>query len=88
MGSENGILRKPSGLTVDEVVRKLLGTLADKGVKVFAVVDHSGEAEKVGLHMPPTKLLIFGNPKGGTPAYAGVAERRHRLAHENPGCGR
>jgi uncharacterized protein (DUF302 family) len=41
--------------------------LASKNVKVFAVVDHSGEAEKAGLKMPPTQLLIFGNPKGGTP---------------------
>ncbi|HKE10170.1 MAG TPA: DUF302 domain-containing protein, partial [Myxococcota bacterium] len=36
-------------------------------VSLFALVDHSGEAEKVGMKMPPTKLLIFGNPKGGTP---------------------
>jgi len=34
---------------------------------LFALIDHSGEAEKAGLKMPPTKLLIFGNPKGGTP---------------------
>ena len=38
-----------------------------KGVKLFALVDHSGEAEKAGMSMPPTKLLIFGNPKAGTP---------------------
>jgi uncharacterized protein (DUF302 family) len=41
--------------------------LRAKGVKLFALVDHSGEAESAGLHMPPTRLLIFGNPKGGTP---------------------
>jgi uncharacterized protein (DUF302 family) len=41
--------------------------LQSKGVTLFALVDHSGEAEKVGVKMPPTKLLIFGNPKGGTP---------------------
>jgi len=41
--------------------------LDSKGVKIFALIDHGGEAEKVGLKMPPTKLLIFGNPKAGTP---------------------
>lgn len=41
--------------------------LKAKGVTLFGLVDHSGEAEKVGMTMPPTKLLVFGNPKGGTP---------------------
>ncbi len=41
--------------------------LAEGGVQVFALIDHSGEAGKVGMKMRPTKLLIFGNPKGGTP---------------------
>jgi uncharacterized protein (DUF302 family) len=52
---------------VDETVEKLKSTLRDKGISLFALVDHSGEAEKVGMKMRPTKLLIFGNPKGGTP---------------------
>lgn len=65
--AENGIIRKPSNHSVDETVEKLKGILESKGVKLFAVVDHGGEAEKAGLKMPPTKLLIFGNPKGGTP---------------------
>ena len=52
---------------MDETVDKLKTILKSKGVTLFALVDHSGEAEKVGLKMPPTKLLIFGNPKGGTP---------------------
>lgn len=64
---ENGIIHKPTKHSVDEVLRKLQAILAARGVTVFALVDHSGEAEKVGMHMPPTKLLIFGNPKGGTP---------------------
>lgn len=63
----NGIIHKPSSHSVDEVLRRLQSILAARGVKIFALVDHSGEAEKVGMHMPPTKLLIFGNPKGGTP---------------------
>jgi uncharacterized protein (DUF302 family) len=63
----NGIIHIPSSHSVDEVVSKLQSILAGKGVTVFALIDHSGEAEKVGMHMRPTKLLIFGNPKGGTP---------------------
>jgi uncharacterized protein (DUF302 family) len=64
---DNGIVRKPSNYSVDETVRKLQAVLAAKAVTVFALIDHSGEAEKVGMQMPPTKLLVFGNPKGGTP---------------------
>ena len=63
----NGIVRKPSNHSVDETVEKLKGILQARGVMLFALVDHSGEAAKVGMKMPPTKLLIFGNPKGGTP---------------------
>ena len=63
----NGIVCKKSKHSVDETVEKLKATLEAKGVTLFALVDHSGEAQKVGLTMPPTKLLIFGSPKGGTP---------------------
>jgi uncharacterized protein (DUF302 family) len=56
-----------SNHSVDQTVEKLKGILQAKGVTLFALVDHSGEAEKVGMTMRPTKLLIFGNPKGGTP---------------------
>jgi uncharacterized protein (DUF302 family)/uncharacterized membrane protein YidH (DUF202 family) len=62
-----GIIDTPSNHSVDKTVEKLKGILAAKGITLFALVDHSGEAEKVGIRMPPTKLLIFGNPKGGTP---------------------
>lgn len=65
--SGNGIINKPSNHSVDGTVEKLKGILQAKGVALFALVDHSGEAEKVGLKMLPTKLLIFGNPKAGTP---------------------
>ena len=64
---ENGIVTIPSHHSVDGTVEKLQGILRAKGVKLFALVDHSGEAEKVGMQMRPTKLLIFGNPKAGTP---------------------
>lgn len=67
MRNEEGIVKIPSHHSVDETVDKLKTILKSKGVTLFAVVDHSGEAEKVGLKMPPTKLVIFGNPKGGTP---------------------
>ncbi len=63
----NGLLQIASPYTVEETVRRLESVLAERGVRVFAFVDHSGEAEKVGMKMRPTKLLIFGNPKGGTP---------------------
>lgn len=63
----NGIVTIAGRNSVDQIVLKLEEILAAKGVKLFAMVDHSGEAEKAGLRMPPTKLLIFGNPKAGTP---------------------
>ena len=64
---DNGIITKPSHHPVDETVERLKGLLQAKGITLFALVDHSGEAGKVGLSMPPTKLLIFGNPQTGTP---------------------
>lgn len=56
-----------SRYTVDETVHRLESILAARGLQLFALVDHSGEATKVGMKMPPTKLLLFGSPKGGTP---------------------
>jgi uncharacterized protein (DUF302 family) len=64
---EEGIVKIQSHHSVDETVDKLKTILQSRGVTLFALVDHSGEAEKVGMKMPPTKLLIFGSPKGGTP---------------------
>jgi uncharacterized protein (DUF302 family) len=63
----NGIVQVASKYSVDETVTRLESVLAERGVRVFAIVDHSGEAENVGIKMRPTKLVIFGNPKGGTP---------------------
>jgi uncharacterized protein (DUF302 family)/uncharacterized membrane protein YidH (DUF202 family) len=63
----NGITNKASNHSVDQTVEKLKTILQSKGVTLFALVDHSGEAEKVGMKMRPTKLLIFGSPKAGTP---------------------
>jgi uncharacterized protein (DUF302 family) len=63
----NGIVAIPSNHSVDETVEKLKSILNAKDITLFALVDHSGEAAKVGMAMPPTKLLIFGSPKAGTP---------------------
>src|SRR5579863_2055047 len=65
--TENGIVTIRCHQSVDQAVQKLEGILLAKGVKLFALIDHSGEAEKAGMQMRPTKLLIFGNPKAGTP---------------------
>lgn len=65
--TSKGIIGKLSKHSVDETVERLKNILEAKGVTLFALVDHSGEAARVGMKMPPTKLLIFGSPKGGTP---------------------
>src|SRR6267378_5305035 len=67
LNAGKGIIDAPSNHSVDQTVDKLKGILESKGVNLFALVDHSGEAAKVGMKMRPTKLLIFGSPKAGTP---------------------
>ncbi|HYM77008.1 MAG TPA: DUF302 domain-containing protein [Candidatus Dormibacteraeota bacterium] len=67
MANESGLTRVASHYSVDETIGRLRAALGEKGLQTFALIDHSGEAEKVGLKMPPTKVLIFGSPKGGTP---------------------
>jgi uncharacterized protein (DUF302 family) len=62
-----GLVQVASPYSVEETVKRLQSILAQKGLQVFALVDHSGEAEKVGMKMPATKLVIFGSPKAGTP---------------------
>ena len=63
----NGIVDIPSNHSVDETVERIKNILQRKGITLFSLIDHSGEAEKVGMKMLPTKLLIFGSPKAGTP---------------------
>jgi uncharacterized protein (DUF302 family) len=63
----NGLITLTSQHSVDEIVASLSAMLKAKGITLFALIDHSGEAGKVGLNMPPTKLLIFGDPGAGTP---------------------
>jgi uncharacterized protein (DUF302 family) len=62
-----GITSIPSHRSVDQTVEALTNTLAARSITLFALVDHSGEAAKAGMTMPPTKLLIFGSPRAGTP---------------------
>ena len=64
---DKGLVTLSSRHSVDETVRRIDAAISAKGMQVFAVIDHSGEAEKVGLKMRPTKVVIFGSPKGGTP---------------------
>src|SRR4051812_39214938 len=65
--SSRGMVDRPSNHSVDETVERLRKILLSKGITLFALVDHSGEAEKVGITIPSSKLLIFGSPKTGTP---------------------
>ena len=67
MANENGLIQVASHYSVDETVKRLEAAFVEKALQVFALIDHSGEAEKVGLKMRPTKVLIVGSPKGGTP---------------------
>ncbi len=64
---QNGLVHLASQHSVEEIMQRLEALLSERGVTIFARVDHSGEAAKVRLAMRPTKLLIFGSPKGGTP---------------------
>jgi uncharacterized protein (DUF302 family)/uncharacterized membrane protein YidH (DUF202 family) len=67
LASGSGIIDIRSNHSIDETVKSLERILEAQGVTLFALIDHSGEAEKVGMEMPPTKLLIFGSPRAGTP---------------------
>src|ERR1700730_4980815 len=66
-GKSSGLIDILSSHSVEETVEKLMGILQAKGITLFVLVDRSGEAAKFGMKMRPTKLVIFGNPKAGTP---------------------
>jgi uncharacterized protein (DUF302 family) len=72
LDKDMGIVDIPSNHSVDTTVEKIQGILQAKGVTLFALIDHSGEARKSGMTMPATKLLIFGSPKAGTPVMLAV----------------
>jgi uncharacterized protein (DUF302 family) len=67
-----GVVTKLSSRSVEDTVARLKDVLETRGIKVFAVIDHSGAAESVGLQLRDTKVVMFGNPKGGTPAMVEV----------------
>ena len=67
MKTGEGIISRPSKHSVPETLDRVETRLRERGIKIFARVNHSGEAAAAGLSLPPTELLIFGNPKGGTP---------------------
>ena len=62
-----GVQQLPSPYPFAETVERLLSAFASHGIKVFVVIDQQAEASAVGLDMPPTTLILFGNPKAGTP---------------------
>ena len=64
---DNGMVHLQSPYSVKETLQRLEAIVTSKGLTIFARVDHSGEAAKVGMKMQPTELLIFGSPKSGTP---------------------
>jgi uncharacterized protein (DUF302 family) len=64
---DNGMVHLSSPYKVPETLKRLDSVLQSRGLAVFARIDHSGEAEKVGMKMHPTQLILFGSPKGGTP---------------------
>jgi uncharacterized protein (DUF302 family) len=94
--ANKGIVDKPSNHSVEQTVDRLKNILQSKAVTLFALIDHSGEAEKVGMKMPPTKLLIFGNPKAGTPlmlaapssARPGLVTTVHHTCKSDTACRR
>ncbi|MGQ4646237.1 DUF302 domain-containing protein [Lyngbya aestuarii] len=67
MNATNGIISQPSQYAVPETIDRLEAILQAKGITIFARIDQQAEAEKVGLSLRPTQLLLFGNPKAGTP---------------------
>jgi|SRR5450755_4800871 uncharacterized protein (DUF302 family) len=70
--SDDGLVRIKSKRAVKDTIDSIEGQLAEKGIRVFARVDHAADAALIGMPLRPTLLLIFGNPKGGTPLMQSV----------------
>jgi uncharacterized protein (DUF302 family) len=66
-GVVEDVVTKLSPSSVDDTVARLVAVVAARGMKVFAIVDHSGEARSVGLELRDSKVVIFGSPLAGTP---------------------
>lgn len=60
-------MKLASPYAFNDTLARLRMTLTDKGMTIFAMIDHQAGARSVGLDMPPTTVVVFGNPKGGTP---------------------
>ena len=86
MTETSGLATLKSAHSVDETVARIRAILAAKQIREFALIDHSGEAAKMGLAMPKTQVVIFGNPKGGTPLMLAAPECRNRSAAEAAGA--
>jgi uncharacterized protein (DUF302 family) len=67
LGDPQGVVSSSCPVGLDQLLRRVVVQLEKMDLELFAVIDHSGEASKVGLTMPETKLVIFGSPRGGTP---------------------
>lgn len=67
MNAASGVVTRRSRFGFDETLQRLHSAIEAKGARVFALIDHAGEAARAGLTMPPTKVLIFGSPRAGTP---------------------
>jgi uncharacterized protein DUF302 len=87
VSSIDGLVTRPSHHSVDATLERLKGVIQAAGATVFALVDHSAEAAKVGMTMRPTKLLIFGNPKAGTPLMLASPSIAIDLPLEDPRLG-
>jgi uncharacterized protein (DUF302 family) len=70
LAADDGITKRESPYPVSQTLDRLEAVLKERGITIFARVDHAGEATKVGLELPATQLLIFGNPRSGTPLMA------------------
>lgn len=64
---DSGVLRLKSPFPFHDTVQRLRAAFVDRGIKIFATIDQQAEAMAVGLSMPPTTLILFGNPASGTP---------------------
>lgn len=65
-GATSGLVTRRSRYPFDETIVRLTSEIEARGARMFAVIDHAAEAQRVGLTMPPTKVLVFGNPRAGT----------------------
>lgn len=64
---DRGVVNIASPYSFADTVQRLLSAFGDQGIKVFAAIDQQAEASAVGFGMPPTTLILFGNPRAGTP---------------------